>query len=89
MFVALTGTPGTGKSTVSKQLRKSGYTVHDLNEIALSNDLILAYDKSRETREVDLKGLNNYVEHNIKTKNDKPSSDLIFFIYNSILIQAQ
>jgi adenylate kinase len=79
MNIALTGTPGTGKSTVSKQLRKSGYTVHDLNEIVISNGLTISYDESRETQEVDLEGLNNYIKHNIITKNNGPSSDFIFF----------
>ena len=62
MIVALTGTPGTGKSTVSQYLRKDGYQVLDINEIVISKNFILDYDDKRDTSEVDLKALNEYIQ---------------------------
>jgi adenylate kinase len=68
MIVALTGTPGTGKSTVSKLLRNKKYQVLDLNKIVLSENLVLRYDDARQTAEVDLDGLNKYLIENLKTQ---------------------
>jgi adenylate kinase len=34
MIVALTGTPGTGKSSVAEELRRRGYRVESVNELA-------------------------------------------------------
>ena len=74
MIVALTGTPGTGKSTVGKQLEDHGYTVISLNELAKSQNLLLAYDKRRATHEVDLDGLDDHLAKLFadQTANDKP-----------------
>ena len=79
MIVALTGTPGTGKSTVSQYLRKDGYEVIDINEIVISKNFILGYDEARETSEVDLKALNKYLQKQLasnlkgKAKSSHPS----------------
>lgn len=61
MIVALTGTPGTGKSSVSKHLRNDGYEVLDINEIVLTENFVTAYDDTRKTSEVDLEALNKYM----------------------------
>ncbi|WP_455391772.1 adenylate kinase family protein [[Eubacterium] cellulosolvens] len=66
MNVALTGTPGTGKSTVSKQLRNEGYQVLDVNDIALTEKFVVAYDEARATNEVDLEALNDHLQKYIK-----------------------
>jgi adenylate kinase len=61
MIIALSGTPGTGKTAVSEQLRKKGYKVIDINKIAQEQNFFTEYDRSRETHEVDLGGLNEYL----------------------------
>jgi len=66
MIVALTGTPGTGKSTVSKLLRNKRYKVLVLNEIIKLENLTLGRDTTRQTTEADLKGLNQYLTENLK-----------------------
>ncbi len=53
MKSALTGTPGVGKTTVSKLLEKKGYNILDLNEFIRENDLIEGEDRERGTFEVD------------------------------------
>jgi adenylate kinase len=71
MRVAITGTPGTGKSKVSKELSKlTGFKLVDVNEFSKKEKLILYRDKERETDVVDTKAL--------KTKTKKISDDLIF-----------
>ena len=67
MIVALTGTPGTGKTTVSKQLQTEGYTVLALNEMAKEHNLLLDYDKERDTYEVNIDGLNKHIKEQLKT----------------------
>lgn len=74
IFVALTGTPGTGKTSVAKQLRKLGYNVIDLNHIIEKNNYILGKDKERNTIIVDLDRLKKY----IKRIKQKTKAELIF-----------
>jgi adenylate kinase len=74
MIVALTGIPGTGKSTVSKHLRDKDYTVLDINDIVDKNNLVLSYDTSRDTSEVDLPALNKHLKEHLKTDSDNNPS---------------
>lgn len=87
MNVALTGTPGTGKSTVSKLLRESGYQVIDLNEVVLTENLISSFDTDRNTSEVDLDRLDEHLkkiltitdpDHKTPKKTNNTSSDFVF-----------
>ncbi|MEM4729486.1 MAG: adenylate kinase family protein [Thermoplasmata archaeon] len=61
MRVALSGTPGTGKSSVARELRGLGERVVDLNELARQRGLLGRSDRRRRTREVDLHRLNKVV----------------------------
>lgn len=53
-MIAITGTPGTGKTAVSKELRDRGYEVLDLNEFIRSNGLLEEKDEERDTYNVDV-----------------------------------
>jgi adenylate kinase len=64
MLVALTGTPGTGKTTVSNLLRKEGYKIVKLKELAVEKDFVTGIDKG--TKIVDIEALNNYVNQRYK-----------------------
>ncbi|MEW5761174.1 MAG: AAA family ATPase [Candidatus Thermoplasmatota archaeon] len=68
MLISITGTPGTGKTTVSKILKKDGYNVIDLNSI--SKEFIIGYDKKRKTSIVDIKKLDRKIR-NYKKNNKK------------------
>jgi len=72
MLVALSGTPGTGKTAVSDLLQKKGYLVISLNEIAIKNSFISGIDKKRNSKILDIKRLNEYVYKNYA------SVDLVF-----------
>ncbi len=60
MLIAITGTPGTGKTSVSKILEKKGYRVIDLNKAALEKSFITGKDKKRDSNIVDIDKLNKY-----------------------------
>lgn len=59
MIIALTGTPGTGKTTVCGIIREHSqyrkqYTVIDLNKLVLSEKLYTGKDEARDTYEADM-----------------------------------
>lgn len=62
MLFCLTGTPGTGKSTLSAELRSRGYRVVDGKEYIKEHGLLGEYDTARDTYEVDLEELNGSLD---------------------------
>lgn len=58
-LISITGTPGTGKTSVSKELRSRGYKVIDINDHISENGLFGDKDQSRDTYEIDLDLLND------------------------------
>ncbi|MCQ2086316.1 MAG: adenylate kinase family protein [archaeon] len=71
MLVAITGTPGVGKSTVSKLLSNK-YNVIDINSYAKKNGLLEEFDTKLETYNVDV----NKLSDSLKFKTKK--SEIIF-----------
>ena len=59
---ALTGTPGTGKSSLSAELRSRGFNVIDGKEHIRFHGLMGELDKDRDTHEVDLDDLNDSLQ---------------------------
>src|SRR2546428_11807480 len=57
MLVAVTGTPGTGKSSVCDVLARRGYLVVDLDDLARQEGLVTGRDEIRETDETDVDAL--------------------------------
>ena len=68
MIIALTGTPGTGKTSVSNILYKKGYEIVDLNKVACEKNFLLGKDEKRESNIVDIDRFNKYVTENFKRK---------------------
>lgn len=62
VLYALTGTPGTGKSSVSEELRSRGYDVVDGKRFIIEQGLMGEFDEARDTHEVDLDLLNDALE---------------------------
>ncbi|MFH1445639.1 MAG: adenylate kinase family protein [Nanoarchaeota archaeon] len=63
MIIAVTGTPGTGKSEVAKLLAKElDWKFVNLNVLAEKNDLYEGYDKERKCKIVDMNRLAEEVE---------------------------
>ncbi|MCD6367577.1 MAG: adenylate kinase family protein [Candidatus Aenigmarchaeota archaeon] len=58
MKIAISGTPGTGKTEVSKELSKIlNYTYIDLNELIEKGGLVEGFDSKRKSKIVDTKKL--------------------------------
>jgi adenylate kinase len=64
MIIALTGTPGTGKTSVSKILQKNGFEVIDLNKVVCEKDFLIGRDKKRDSEIVDVERFDEYVKKN-------------------------
>jgi adenylate kinase len=62
VIVAISGTPGTGKSSVT-ELLKSNYKVIHLNELAKEKGCIKGYDKKRKVQIVDFECLDAKIDN--------------------------
>jgi len=68
MIIALTGTPGTGKTSVSNILQENDFEVIDLNKIAINNNFLIGEDEERDSKIVDVDTSNGYINENYKEK---------------------
>ena len=73
MRVALTGTPGTGKTSVATALEKQGYTVISLFTYAKENHCIAGIDRKRGSQLIDVRKLDKTIQKNLS------SDSLVFF----------
>lgn len=65
--IAVSGTPGTGKTYLSRKLaKKLGFYYFDVNKFISKNKLYEGYDKKRKTKIVDVKKLNRKLIGEIK-----------------------
>jgi adenylate kinase len=67
MRVALSGTPGTGKTAVATALMNQGYTIVQLHRFAKENACIVGIDHERGSELVDVDKLNTVVRKNYST----------------------
>ena len=73
MRVALSGTPGTGKTSVATVLKKRGYSIVHLHTFAKENHCIAGTDKKRGSQLIDMMKLDKAIQ-----KNFTPDA-LVFF----------
>ncbi|OLC03765.1 MAG: hypothetical protein AUG84_00170 [Chloroflexi bacterium 13_1_20CM_4_66_7] len=57
MLIAVTGTPGTGKSSACEILARRGYVVVDLDAVARKEGLVVGRDEARGSDEIDVDAL--------------------------------
>jgi adenylate kinase len=77
-IIIVTGTPGTGKTTVAKRLaKKNNATYIDVNEVIKEHKLGQKYDKKRKVKIIDTKKLNGYLIKIIKEAKAKKTSLII------------
>ncbi|MCD5409597.1 MAG: adenylate kinase family protein [Methanocellales archaeon] len=62
MKIAITGTPGTGKSSVCEILKEC-YNIIHLNQLIEANKFYTGIDDKRNTLNVDIDALADYVKH--------------------------
>lgn len=71
MIIAITGTPGTGKSTVAPRVADElGYDLVDLNQLIENNDISDEYDEERNSAMVDPTTLNSALEQELDSSTD-------------------
>jgi len=69
MIIALTGTPGTGKTSVSKLLIDKDFEIINLNKLACRKEFIVGLDKLRNSKIVDINKLNIHIFKKYSNKN--------------------
>ena len=67
MWVALTGTPGTGKSSVATLLQKQGFMIIRLHQLAREFKCIDGIDTIRHSQLIDVEKLNSFMKKNLTT----------------------
>ncbi len=89
-ILIVSGTPGTGKTTVSKNLLNYlKAKIISLNELAISEKLIINYDTERETSVINEKKLVSYVIKLIKYYNKLDLELLIIESHFSDIVPVQ
>jgi len=77
-IITISGTPGTGKTTVSKKITELiDAKLISLNELAISKNFTLKYDKKRETHVIDSDRLISYITNIINSLKESRQNFLI------------
>jgi adenylate kinase len=76
MIIAISGTPGTGKTLLAKKLMKElNYPLLDIKKFIKQKKLSQGYDKKRKTKLIDTKKLNKEILKEIKKVKKEHSPD--------------
>lgn len=73
MRVAISGTPGTGKSSAAKVLKKQGYHVVHVHSFAKEHQCIAGIDRKRDSQLIDMRKLDKEIQKKF------PTDALVFF----------
>jgi adenylate kinase len=87
LLVALTGTPGTGKSAVAHMLEREDCMCIYLEDVVRAHELYIGYDALRDTMEVDMAGLEALLEARLKTWSDVQPIFLVGHYAHCLLLQ--
>ncbi len=68
MFIALTGTPGTGKTTIASLLQAQGVSVINLHELAIAENKTDGFDSERNSVILDPRKLSGLVKKRFDKK---------------------
>jgi adenylate kinase len=68
MIISLTGTPGTGKTSISRILYKNKIDILHINKIITKKNIKFEIDQRRKTKIIDIENLNKYIEKKINNK---------------------
>jgi len=70
MFISLTGTPGTGKTSVAGLLKAKGFTVIDIQRLAIDENITEGMDSERDSVILDPARLDQLVLERFDKKNN-------------------
>ena len=68
--ILLSGTPGVGKTTISKLLQSKGYSVLNFNDFVIQHGLYFGYDFSRESVIIDEEILESKIREELEQLED-------------------
>lgn len=92
MLVALSGSPGTGKSSASLLLEERKYRVLSLNELAINEHFTVGIDKERNSKIIDIERLDSYINKHYQTEDviiiEGHSSHLLKSVDKVILLRC-
>ena len=71
IVIALTGTPGTGKTSVAKILGKKGFVIIELNSEIKNCSLYGSYDRKRKTYVADFGKIEKFMKKELKSEKYK------------------
>jgi adenylate kinase len=86
MLVALTGTPGTGKSTAAELLRYRGREVREISDIVRSGKVSTVLDEERGSLEVDTEELDEVVGKELEGRDALLVGHLSHFLSVDLII---
>jgi adenylate kinase len=87
MIIVLTGTPGCGKTTLSKELgKKLDYKILELNKKVKKNKLYSGFDKKRNTYIIDQTKVKKFVNKETKQGNWIIDSHVSHILKSDIII---
>lgn len=66
MLIALSGTPGVGKTTVSQLLLTKGHRILQIETLADDNGFVSGMDEESNSKIIDIEGLDKFVSHKFK-----------------------
>ncbi len=76
--ITVTGTPGTGKTTISKQIaEQKEYQYIDVNKIISQNNLSEEYDSEKKCQVIDVEKLNKNIVTKINNAKQKSEKGLV------------
>lgn len=69
MIVSITGTPGTGKTTIARLLQDKNILVIDLKEVAINQGFIESHDMKRDSIIIDINAINQFIVDTYQSDN--------------------
>lgn len=61
MIVSITGTPGTGKTTIAQLLQEKNIPIIDLKQVSINQGFIESRDTKRDSIIIDIKAINQFI----------------------------